>query len=153
MQAAVLRGDQVCGTISAEEKGLYTVFQAQVETEEICRLFGIFEGGEASLGIPAPEQGRMTLRISVPTARLPAGKLLRGELRTGETAAWRRFPGGKRGDAVLPPGQVRGQTYRFPWKPGDRIPAEEYLCFFRFVRDQGRTYLELTLNEKGFPAV
>ena len=53
MQVAVLEGNRVCGTLEGEQKGLYTAFHAQVETEEVCRLYGIFEGGEASLGIPA----------------------------------------------------------------------------------------------------
>ena len=153
MQVAVLEGDRVRGTLEAEQRGLYTAFRAQVETEEVCRLYGIFEGGEASLGVPAPEDGRMLLRISVPTSRLPEGRLLRGELRTGGNASWRRFSGGKVGDATLPPGLVRGNTYRFPWRAGDRLPCEEYLCFFHFRQEGGRGYLELTLDEKGFPKV
>ena len=153
MEAAVLQGEEIRGTITAETKGLYTVFLARVDTEEVCRLYGIFEGGEAALGVPVPEQGKMTLRISVPTGRLPGGKLLRGELRTGETSPWRTFPGGKRGDAELPPGKVRGRTYRFPWHPGDKLPCEAYFCFFRYVREGSGEYLELTLDEDGYPAV
>ena len=77
--------------------------------------------------------------------------VLRGELRPRGAGPWRRFSGGRVGDAVLPPGLVRGNTYRFPWKPGERLPCEEYFCFYRFLREGG--YLELTLDGQGRPLV
>ena len=151
MQVPVLEQDRTCGKLWAEQRGLYTVFQAEVETEGVSRLYAVFEEGEAALGIPAPEQGRMVLRISVPTSRLPKGKLLRGCLRPKDQS-WRRFPGGRVGSVTLPPGSVLGQQYRFPWQPGEQLPSEELMCFFRFIRKEGRGFLELTL-EDGRPVV
>ena len=151
MEVPVYHQGTKCGTLWAERRGLYMVFRAEVETEEISRIRAVFEGGETVLGIPAPEQGRMTLRISVPANRLPGGRLLRGVLIAKESSDWRHYPGGNHGKLRLPPGRVRGQIYQFPWRPGERLPCEELLCFFRFVQENQGSFLELRLDEQGNP--
>ena len=144
--------DRACGILQAERQGLYTVFRAQVDTEALCRLYAMYEGGEAVLGIPAPEQGRMSLKISVPNSRLPRGKLLRGCLQVNNPG-WRNFPGGSVGRFHLPPGYVQKNVYRFPWRAGERLPCDELLCFYRLVGEGERTFLELKLDENDLPQV
>ena len=149
MEIPVYSENQICGTLRTERKGLYTLFDGTVETDSVCRLVAVFEGGEIPLGIPAPEQGQMRLRVSVPTSRLPEGRLLRAALRRG--TSWERFPGGKLGGVMLPPGYVKEQVYRFPWKPGDRLPCDALMCFFRAFHRENCTYLEIKLDSDGAP--
>ena len=141
----------VCGSMRAEQRGLYTVFRAEVSSKSLCRLIAEYESGEVSLGVPAPEQGKMRLCASMPTSRLPEGKLLRGVLRTGRSD-WTRFSGGAVGSIKLPAGYRNGNTFRFPWNAGDPLPCDALLCFYRLVRDQGCSYLEICLNKNGIPA-
>ena len=149
MQVSIFQQGQPCGTLNSQQRGLYTEFYAQVNTEAVAQVHAVFERGEVALGIPAPESGRMCLRISVPTSRLPQGKLLRGELVPRE-AQWNRYPGGRVGELLLPSGRRRGNHYQFPWKPGQRLPCEALMCFFSVV-DAG--YLEVCLDENGNPQV
>lgn len=149
LQVSIYQQGQPCGTLNSQQRGLYTEFYAQVDTEDVAKVHAVFECGETALGIPAPECGKMCLRISVPTSRLPRGKLLRGEL-VPRDAQWSRYPGGKVGELVLPPGYRKGSRYRFSWKPGDRIPCEALMCFFTWDKSG---YLELCLDEQGNPQV
>lgn len=150
MQVPVQMGKRSCGCLWAEQRGLYTAFRAEVQAEELSRLFAVFEDGEIALGIPAPEQGRMVLRVSVPTGRLPEGRLLRGCLRPKDSG-WTWFPGGTVGGLSLPRGYVMGNRYRFPWSPGEQLPCEPLLCFFRYVEEDQGTFLELRLSDTGVP--
>ena len=149
MQVSIFWQGQPCGTMNCQQRGLYTEFYAQVDTEEVAKVHAVFECGETALGIPAPECGKMCLRISVPTSRLPKGKLLRGEL-VPRDAQWSRYPGGRVGELVLPSGYRKGNRYRFSWKPGERIPCEALMCFFTWDKSG---YLELCLDEQGKPQV
>jgi hypothetical protein len=148
MEVPVLRQETHCGSLRARQQGLYTEFFAQVSHGPVARLYGVFEGGEVALGVPAPEQGIMTLRASLPTSRLPKGRLLRGKL---ESKAWQNFPGGRVGDVILPPGYVQDSVYRFPWSPGDTLPWEPLLCFYQYVSADGQDYLQLCLDRQGKP--
>ena len=152
MQVTVLWENQPCGSLWAEQRGLYTVFQCEVETDQVCRLCAVYEGGETPLGVPAPERGKMRLCVSIPTGRLPRGKLLRGELRP-KHSAWQAYAGGPMGEVTLPPGLKQGDAFRFRWKPGEPLPCPELFCFFRFVREGGRCFLEIRFNEEGRPVV
>ncbi len=152
MRVPVLENETECGTLRTEQRGLYTVFRAEVETTSLCRLLAEYESGEIVLGIPAPEQGKMQLCVSIPTSRLPAGKLLRGTLRAGNDT-WTRFTGGHVGPFPFPAGYRKGNIYRFPWKGGDRLPCDELLCFYRLVHERGHSYLEISLNEDKRPTV
>ena len=140
---------QPCGTLSAQQRGLYTEFYAQVDTKAVSKLHAVFEYGETALGIPAPERGGMCLRINVPTSRLPKGKLLRGEL-IPKDDQWNRYPGGNIGDLTFPPGRRRKNCYQFPWKPGDRLPCEAVFCFFHY---DSVGYLTIDLDDAGMPQV
>lgn len=133
----------------AEQLGLYTSFRAEVSDMGISKIYAVFEQGEAALGVPTPDEGKLKLRVSVPTSRLPGGKLLHGMLvqRQGE---WQDYPGGCVGSLTLPKGKKRGNLYRFPWKPGQRLPCEELMCFFRYV---GNNCLEIELDVRGTPKV
>lgn len=146
----VRKGEDCCGWLNAEQRGLYTVFWGQVQTEELCRVYAIFEGGELALGIPVPEGEHMVIRSSLPTSGLPKGTLLYGELRPKDSL-WHTFPGGRVGPADLPCGQVNGQRYRFPWSPDQPLPYAPYLCFFRYVQEGEQGYLELSLDGQNMP--
>lgn len=149
MQVSIFQQGQPCGTLNCQQRGLYTEFYAQVDTEVVAKVHAVFEYGETALGIPAPECGKMCLRISVPTSRLPQGKLLRGELVPRE-AQWSHYPGGQIGELILPPGRRQGDRWRFSWKPGERLPCEALMCFFT-MEDGG--WLEVCLDEDGNPRV
>lgn len=146
---SIFHQGQPCGTLNAQQRGLYTEFYAQVNTEAVAKIHAVFEGGETALGIPAPECGRMCLRINVPTSRLPRGKLLRGEL-VPRDSQWSRYPGGRVGELVLPPGRRKGNCYQFSWHPGEKLPCEALMCFFVY---DNAGYLEVCLDEDGKPQV
>jgi hypothetical protein len=122
-----------------------------VNTDTVSRVFAVFTGGECSLGVPAPEQGKMVLRASMPTSRLPEGQLREGRLEPIHSARWEDFPGGRLGDVRFPAGFRQKDRLRFLWSPGDPLPAEELLLFYRFIEEGGRTYLELRLDQEGRP--
>ena len=147
MQVSIFQQGQPCGTLNAQQRGLYTEFYAQVDAEGMAKVHAVFEGGETALGIPAPEYGKMCLRINVPTSRLPRGKLLRGEL-VPRDQQWIRFAGGQVGTVYLPAGRRRGTRYQFPWKPGEKVPCEALMCFFSY---DPAGYLEICLDEQGKP--
>lgn len=153
MQVPVCREGNSCGILSAEEKGLYCCFRARLRSEQISRLYAVFEEGEIPLGIPVPEGRDLTLRISIPISRLPKGPLIRGVLRPLETANWVQFSGGKVGGQYLPQGLVQGNRYRFPWVPGDPLPCDAFLCFYRYSEENGKGYLELTFDDLEKPMV
>lgn len=148
MQVPIWDGDNSRGRLQTQQRGLYTVFWAEVSGTELCRVRAVFEGGAVMLGVPAPEGDSLRLTASIPTGRLPKGRLLRGEL-VREEVGWRRFPGGKVGGVTLPPGQRKDGCYRFPWKPGEKLPCESLMCFFTYREG----YLEITLDSQGRPQV
>jgi hypothetical protein len=139
------------GFLSRKRQGLYTQFYGEVNTDTVSRVFAVFTGGECSLGGPAPEKGKMVLRASMPTSRLPEGQLREGRLEPIHSARWETFPGGRLGDVRFPAGFRQKDRLRFLWSPGDPLPAEELLLFYRFIEEGGRTYLELRLDREGRP--
>lgn len=100
------------------------------------------------MGVPVPEQGKMVLRASMPTSRLPKGQLLRGEL---EEQGWRSFSGGVLAGVAYPAGLRKRDKLRFPWKMGEKLPAEEVMLLFSYVEEEGKSYLELCLNPDDSP--
>ena len=146
MAVPVMRDGQEWGTRWMEQRGLYTIFTAKLRKTELCRLQAVYEQGSVWLGVPVPEQQTMVLRVSIPTSRLPGGALLRGQL-FSKTRSWQSWPGGRIGDVVLPAGSRKEQCYRLPWKPGEPLPCEELLCFFRYTEG----YLEIMLDDQGRP--
>lgn len=152
MEVPIFLGEEKRGMLRAEQKGLYTHFYGQVQEKELCRVYGVFSGGECSLGVPVPEQGKLILRAAMPTTRLPSGRLLSGRLQLrGE--GFLPFSGGEIGGVHYPKGLRKGNTLRFPWKVGQRLPAEEMLCFYHMVMENRTYYLELKLREDGTPEV
>ncbi len=152
MEVPVYLDETKCGVLSTEQKGLYTHFYAQLQVEALCRVYGVFSGGECALGVPAPEEGRMVLTAAMPTARLPRGRLLSGKIRL-QGEGFQPFPGGKIAGVNYPPGQRKGNIFRFRWECGQPLPAEELFCFYQLVRESGISYLELRLREDGMPEV
>ncbi len=148
MQCEIFDREEKAGILRWERQGLYTRFYGEVNTKDVTKVYAVFEGGECPLGIPVPEQGKMVLRASMPTGRLPKGKLLRGRLEE-KKQGWQRFPGGTLGGIRYPAGLRKGDTLRFPWKVGQRVPAEEVLLLYHYVEEQGNSYLELKLNSDG----
>ncbi len=147
MRCEIVSGEQNVGTLRWERQGLYTRFYGAVTVMEVTKIYGVFEGGTCPLGVPVPEQGKMVLRVSMPTARLPGGKLLQGRLGSGD--GWSCFPGGSIGGVRYPAGLRKGNVLRFSWEPGDSLPAPEVLLFYRYVEENGKGYLELRLEEDG----
>lgn len=148
MQVPILDGETGCGWLQTQQRGLYTVFWAEVNKAELCRVRAVFEGGGVMLGVPAPEGGSLRICSSLPTMRLPKGRLLRGELvRSGSD--WQPYSGGRVGNITLPQGKRKGNCYRFLWVPGERLPCDSLMCFFTY----GEGYLELTLDQQGRPVL
>lgn len=148
MQVPIQDEDGRRGRLQTQQRGLYTVFWAEVQGTELCRVRAVFEGGSVMLGVPAPEGDSLRLTVSIPTGRLPKGRLLRGEL-VRDAGGWQRFPGGTVGDVRLPPGQRKGTCYRFPWKPGEKLPCDSLMCFYTYQDG----YLEVHLDQQGRPQV
>lgn len=139
------------GSLSAERRGLYTQFYGEVTWDTVSRVFAVFTGGECSLGVPVPEHGKMVLRASMPTSRLPGGQLREGRLRPMYEDAWEPFQGGTLGKVRYPAGWRQKDRLRFLWTPGEPVPAEEMLLFYRYTEEEGKTYLELRLDPEGRP--
>lgn len=133
------------GVLYMERQGLYSVFYGLVNKDMLTKVYGVFEKGECALGIPVPENGKMVLRTSVPTSKLPGGKLLYGKLYE-DTDRWESFAGGRVNGILYPTGQRKGELLRFLWSVGDPFPAEEAALFYRYVQEGGKTYLELPLS-------
>ena len=148
METEIYLADRPCGVLRAEERGLYTHFTGRMDALGLGRLLGVFEGGRLNLGVPVPAGEGMELRAGIPSRCLPGGRLLRGEL---VLEGWEPFPGGRVGDLNLPRGQRRGNSYRFPWKPGERLPCDDLLCFFSYEEQGGRGCLRVELDRDGRP--
>jgi hypothetical protein len=142
---------QRVGFLSQKRQGLYTHFYGEVTTDTVVRVFAVFTGGDCSLGVPVPEQGKMVLRASMPTSSLPGGQLKEGRLQKMYADAWEPFQGGVLGDVQYPGGWRKKDHLRFLWTPGKPVPAEEVLLFYRYVEAEGKTYLELRLDPEGSP--
>ena len=145
MSVPIYFGSEACGFIQNSRQGLHTKFYGEVETKELCRVYGIYESGELLLGVPVPEHGKMILRASLPSVKLPSGRFLRGEARTGNDG-WTYFPGGTISGVCYPEGQRKGAVLRFPWKPGEPLPVEEMLLFYWLMEDNGRTWICLSTD-------
>ncbi len=150
MQVPIFDGTQQAGTLETCRQGLYTKFSGSLQANNLCRVYGVFSGGEISLGIPVPEGDRLYLRATLPTSRLPNGQLISGKI-VYEGDVWRHFPGGTIGGVCYPVGEKKGDWLRFPWKVGDPLPADEVCCFYEYREMQGKSYLILRLDEKGTP--
>jgi hypothetical protein len=142
---------QRVGFLSQKRQGLYTQFYGEVTTDTVVRVFAVFAGGECSLGVPVPEQGKMVLRASMPTSRLPSGQLREGRLLPMYSEPWEPFQGGTVGQTKYPAGWRQKDRLRFLWAPGQPLPADEMLLFYRFVKEGNKTYLELRLHPNGSP--
>lgn len=150
MQCEILSGDKTVGFLRWERQGLYTRFYGEITEREVTRVVAVFEGGECSLGVPVPEKDKMVLRASMPTGRLPKGRLLQGRLQKKQQE-WEPFPGGVLGGVTYPRGRKKGNLLRFSWCPGEKLPADEVMLLYRFVEEQGKSYLELCINPDGSP--
>lgn len=153
MQCDIFAGEEKIGVLQSERQGLYTRFCGILKSVGVTRLYGVFEQGECALGIPVPEQGKLVLRTSVPTARLPGGQLLRGQVDWEEQGQshWEYFPGGVIRGIRYPAGQMQGSRLRFLWHHGEPFPNEEVLLFYALVSENGRTYLEIGTEKLGEP--
>ena len=152
MQVPIFLGKQKRGVLEACQQGLYTRFDGTMQADGICRVYGVFSGGEISLGIPVPEGERFRVHAAYPSSRLPQGKLLCGKI-VAESDGWQPFDGGTIGGVCYPAGERKGNCLRFCWKVGDPLPADPVCCFYRYKEAGGNTYLELQLGEDGKPAI
>ena len=62
MQVPIYDGRQKQGILEACQQGLYTKFTGSLQAQRLCRVYGVFSGGEISLGVPVPEGERLYLR-------------------------------------------------------------------------------------------
>jgi hypothetical protein len=148
MQVSVYEDGAQRGTLQTQERGLYTVFEARVRCQGVCKLYAVYDQGRMALGVPVPDREGLFLRCSLPTGRLPGGMLLRGEL-LGVQSEWTPYAGGRLGRVTLPPGRRRENVYRFSWQPGEALPCDSLLCFYRYQDGA----LELTLDSQGRPQI
>lgn len=142
MQCDILSGTRKVGFLQAERQGLYMRFYGCVDTKDVTKIYGIYEGGSCGLGVPVPEGDKMVLRTCVPATSLPSGRLLMGEIRD-EADGWTHFPGGKIRGVNYPEGLQKGDVLRFLWSAEEQIPAPEVMLFYKPVGEQEKTYLEL----------
>lgn len=150
MQVPVFDGTQQVGTLEVCREGLYTKFSGNLRANDLCRVYGVFSGGEISLGIPVPEVDRLHLRATMPTSRLPKGQLISGKI-IYEGDVWQPFPGGTIGGVCYPAGEKKRDCLRFLWKVGDPLPVDEVCCFYEYREMQEKSYLVLRLDENGAP--
>ena len=150
MSVPIYQEGTQCGMLQDTTQGLYTRFSGRLKAQGLCRVYGVYPEGEISLGVPVPEGDSLRVRATLPTSRLPKGRLLSGRV-VYEQDAWRPFSGGCMGGVTYPPGQRKGNCLRFPWKMGMELPAMEVFCFYRLVREKDRSYLELRLDPEGRP--
>ena len=66
---------------------------------------------------------------------------------------WSSFAGGCLGGVRFPPGLRRGNELRFVWKEGQKLPADEVMCFYRYIEENGTGYLTIRLDEKEKPVL
>ena len=151
MAVPIRKSGAVCGTLRTEIKGLYTFFYGEVSGETLSRVTAVFEGGTCDLGVPAPEHGRHVLRRSIPTAKLPKGRLKEAILQ--ESSPWKNWEGGCVGGIQYPRCLRWENRIRIPWNPGEEIRPMEPLLLYRFIRWDGKSYLELQLSEDGTPCI
>jgi len=102
----VLLDDRPVGELSVIPEGLYIRFSARcpLPEEGLWRAWAVGERGELCLGVLEPEgrQGAVCRRFSRQSAA-PAGRILRGEVRTARDAEnWTPVP-------------VPDQLFRAPW--------------------------------------
>lgn len=138
-------GENVIGTLSMEQKGLYASFYGEMSEPGLHKLYGVFEGGMQSLGYPIPDGEKYIVNCAMPKGRLPGGALVCGRILL-EHPEWKPYPGGEILGVKMPGGLQNGKLLRFPWTPETRLPAEELLCFYEYVREDEKTYLQLNLG-------
>lgn len=69
----------------------------------------------------------------------------------GDRTAWKHWEGGCIGGITYPSCLRKGNTLRIPWQSGDPIDPMEPLLLFRYVSREGKSYLELRLDDSGIP--
>lgn len=146
MQCDILSAGKKVGFLSAQRQGLYTRFYGEVETKEVVKIYAVFDKGVCALGIPVPEKGKMVLRVSLPSGKLPGGGLLYGQLHDGGEQ-WEYFSGGVLGGILYPEGLRNGMCLSFPWNVGQKLPAEEAMLFYEYCPEGG--HIRLKLDQDG----
>lgn len=69
----------------------------------------------------------------------------------GDRGQWRHWDGGRIAGITYPPCLRLGNLLRIPWQTGDEIIPMEPLLLYRYVCLEGRSYLELRLDDQGNP--
>lgn len=151
MAVMISRAGEACGTLRTEQRGLYTYFFGEVSGDDLSKVTAVYENGNVELGVPVPEQGRLILRRSIPTARLPGGSLR--EAFIAAPSDWKRWEGGLIGGISYPPCLQKEHVLRIPWKMGDEINPMEPLLLYQYVCQEGESYLELCLDKEGRPSL
>lgn len=156
------------GELAVISEALYTRFRVSCDLcgEVIFRAFALGEKGEIPLGVLEPVSGRLKLERSLSrTQTESAGRLLRGEVRSGEGR-----PGGEWHPAGADFFQrtpfrhqmegVEGALWRqeggcrllaLPYSPDKEFPLTGLFCLARLREIGGRVYAVYAFDEQEFP--
>lgn len=165
----VLWNGASAGELTTEREGLYTCFHVHCHPPEngVWCAWAVGEQGELRLGVLEPSGGAFVLRRRFSDhMTVPAGRLLRGELRpAGQpsvqwgpaaepeqlfSAAWlRRSVHGLSGAMTCTEGGVR--CLALPYDPKAPFPLAELFCFARLRYLGEKVYVEFRFDEKDWP--
>lgn len=165
----VLWNGASAGELTAEREGLYTCFHVRCHPPEngVWCAWAVGEQGELRLGVLEPSGGAFVLRRRFSDhMTVPAGRLLRGELRpAGQpvsrwepiaepeqlfSAAWlRRSMHGLSDVMTCTEGTVR--CLALPYDPKKPFPLTELFCFARLRYLGEKAYIEFRFDEKDWP--
>lgn len=152
MQVTIYLEKESVGELNTESRGLYTHFFGRMKMMPLVRVQAVFESGSCDLGYPVPDQESLIIRTSMPTSRLPKGKLLHGSVfLPQDQSPWQPCDNLCMNGRVFPYCYQNGRLLRFPWRCGEALPAEDLFCFLRFVPEKEKTYIELRLDAHGNP--
>lgn len=88
----VMIGDQLIGSATMREEGLYTIFTCQCSfaDQDIHRVYVQGDCGWLDLGVCYPEKGHFIVKKKIPTKSVPKGSLrLNCDIPDEETVLWK----------------------------------------------------------------
>lgn len=135
MSVPIYQEGTQCGMLQDTTQGLYTRFSGRLKAQGLCRVYGVYPEGEISLGVPVPEGDSLRVRATLPTSRLPKGRLLSGRVVYEQDAHGGLFPAGVWAASPILRGSGRGTACGFHGRWGwSSLPWR----FFAFIGWYGR---------------
>lgn len=71
----------------------------------------------------------------------------------GDKDCWKQWGGCSIGGITYPPCLRKGNLLRIFWQVGDPIVPMEPLLLYRYVCQDGKSFLELCLSDQGIPII